>query len=372
MKFVPSIIRHTTQYPGVYFIEGKTLDGKPERIYYIRYRRAGKPVEEKAGRQFRDDMTPARANMLRQRKINGDVLPNVEARKKSTVTLDDMFAEFKENKKYLKCWSGYEYYYNRHIKSRFGSQPPGEITRRDIDRMRRELADDHAPASVKHYINLIPRIVNFCADRGLCQRFPFRISHAKFDNKKTDDLDADQIAALMKALALVTDPQLVALVKLALYTGMRKSEILRLEWRDIDLDRGFIFIRDPKGVIGAHIPINTPTRDVLISIDRTESAYVLPSPFGGPRARSAYKRQLVALRKAAGLPDDFRPLHGLRHTYASMLASSGQVDMYTLQKLLTHKSPQMTQRYAHLRDEALKKAADVADSLFAPKETLDE
>jgi integrase len=57
-------------------------------------------------------------------------------------------------------------------------------------------------------------------------------------------------------------------------------------------------------------------------------------------------------------------LHGLRHTYASMLASSGQVDMYTLQKLLTHKSPQMTQRYAHLRDEALRRAANLAGDLI--------
>jgi hypothetical protein len=38
--------------------------------------------------------------------------------------------------------------------------------------------------------------------------------------------------------------------------------------------------------------------------------------------------------------------------------------MYTLQKLLTHKSPQMTQRYAHLRDEALKKASDLAGSII--------
>jgi site-specific recombinase XerD len=60
----------------------------------------------------------------------------------------------------------------------------------------------------------------------------------------------------------------------------------------------------------------------------------------------------------------FRPLHGLRHVYASMLASSGKVDMYTLQKLLTHKSPQMTQRYAHLRDEALRRAADLAGELI--------
>ena len=43
-----------------------------------------------------------------------------------------------------------------------------------------------------------------------------------------------------------------------------------------------------------------------------------------------------------------------------MLASSGEVDLYTLQKLLTHKSPQMTQRYAHLRDSALKRAATIA------------
>jgi integrase len=47
-----------------------------------------------------------------------------------------------------------------------------------------------------------------------------------------------------------------------------------------------------------------------------------------------------------------------------MLASSGEVDMYTLQKLLTHKSPLMTQRYAHLRDEALKKASSLAGEII--------
>ena len=59
-----------------------------------------------------------------------------------------------------------------------------------------------------------------------------------------------------------------------------------------------------------------------------------------------------------------RPLHGLRHVFASTLASSGKVDMYTLQKLLTHKSPIMTQRYAHLRDDALKRASELAGRLI--------
>jgi integrase len=55
-----------------------------------------------------------------------------------------------------------------------------------------------------------------------------------------------------------------------------------------------------------------------------------------------------------------------------MLASSGKVDMYTLQKLLTHKSPIMTQRYAHLRDEALKRASDVAAEIIETFNTSTE
>ena len=48
-----------------------------------------------------------------------------------------------------------------------------------------------------------------------------------------------------------------------------------------------------------------------------------------------------------------------------MLASSGAVDMFTLQKLLTHKSPMMTQRYAHLRDDVLRRASDMAGEIVA-------
>ena len=57
-------------------------------------------------------------------------------------------------------------------------------------------------------------------------------------------------------------------------------------------------------------------------------------------------------------------MHGLRHTFASILASFGKIDLYTLQKILTHKSPEMTQRHAHLRDDALKKASKVTEGLI--------
>jgi integrase len=108
--------------------------------------------------------------------------------------------------------------------------------------------------------------------------------------------------------------------------------------------------------------MNEPTRKLLEARSKTESPYVFPGRFGGKRAD--IKKAVNKIRDAAGLPPTFRALHGLRHVHASLLASSGQVDLFTIQKLLTHKDPRMTQRYAHLRDEALKRASNLAGDLI--------
>lgn len=92
--------------------------------------------------------------------------------------------------------------------------------------------------------------------------------------------------------------------------------------------------------------------------------YVDNSRFGGRLHKEVYIKHFIRIRELAGLPKKFRPIYGLRHTFASNLANSGQVDLYTLQKLMTHKSPDMTQRYAHLRDEALQKASEVTTEFY--------
>ena len=65
----------------------------------------------------------------------------------------------------------------------------------------------------------------------------------------------------------------------------------------------------------------------------------------------------------AGLPKDFRA-HDLRHTFASVLASSGEIDIFTLQKLLGHKTTQMTNRYTHLMDRSLHRGTEVIDRVL--------
>ncbi len=69
----------------------------------------------------------------------------------------------------------------------------------------------------------------------------------KVNNIKTEDLTAKQMARLLEAFENAPNLQVAHLMKMALLTGMRRGELFRLKWDDIDFGRGFINIRDPKG-----------------------------------------------------------------------------------------------------------------------------
>jgi integrase len=235
----------------------------------------------------------------------------------------------------------------------------------DLDRLRLRLQNDGKPTTAVRVLELLRRTINFGVKRNLVEPLKFKVALPRLNNETTEDLNPKQLGCLLKALDEDFDQAAANLMRLALYTGMRRGELLGLAWDAVDFERGFITIRDPKGGKDQTIPLNAAARKVLEGgHGDPESPWVFPGRYEGKHA-TEMKKSIDRIRKAAGLPEGFRPVHGLRHVYASMLASSGQVDMYTLQKLLTHKSPMMTQRYAHLRDETLQRAAGVADSILS-------
>ncbi len=362
--------RNKTKYPGVYWIEGTRPNGKIEKIYYIRYRKGKKMIEEKAGRQYQDDMTPARAARLRAERIEGKDISNkakreIEKKRKEAEankwTIGRLWEEYKRQKPELKGIRTDQSRYEKYLKPLFEDREPKDLVPLDIDRLRVKVLKNRKPGTVKNVLELLRRIVNFGTEKLLCKGPGFKIKVPRVNNKKTEDLTPDQLQRLLQAIEEDPHPQAGKLMLMALYTGMRRGELFKLKWEDIDFERGFIHIRNPKGGVDQTIPLNDAARKVLESIYRTDSSYIFPGRNGAQR--TDIHHQVNRIKERAGIPKDFRALHGLRHVYASMLASSGKVDMYTLQKLLTHKSPQMTQRYAHLRDEALKKASDVATEI---------
>jgi integrase len=358
--------RHKTTYPGVFYREAERIGGKGlEKVYYILFKQDKKLCEEKVGRQFKDDMTPARAARIRAERIEGKRQSRKEIREAAVVvkwTVDRLWHEYVHDKPATKGWTVDRYRYEKYLKASLGNKEPQAIVQMDVHRLRINLSKTLAPQTVKHLLRLLSRIINFGVKKGLCPGLRFKIEMPQVSNITTEDLNGEQLSKLMEAIKQEYDIQAKNFLLMAIYTGMRRGELFKLQWQDIDFDRGFIHIRGPKGGTDAKIPLSLSASEVLTNHPITDSLFVFPGR--GGRQRTRYPKRIDAIREKIELPKDFRPLHGLRHFFASQLASSGEVDMYVLQRLMTHKSAAMTQRYAHLRDDALRKASNLAGSII--------
>ncbi len=365
--------RIKTKYPGITEHHTKNpASGKDDVAYYARYRPTpgGKQIEERVGWKSKG-MTPARAANERASRVAGGKASNQQRREEEAAakaaeenrwTINRLWFEYKACKPNLKGIVTDENRFKNYIAPAFGDKEPKDIAPLDVDRLRINLLKKKSPGTVKNVLELLRRILNFGWKRRLCDRLDFTIELPRANNEKTEDLSEEQLARLLEAIEADTNRQAAGLMKLALVTGMRRGELFRLQWDHIDFSKGFIRLVDPKGGVDQRIPLNAAARQVLEEHERTGSPYVFPGR--GGRQRTDINKQVNRIKRRAGLPNDFRALHGLRHHFASALASSGEVDMHVLQKLMTHKSAGMTARYAHLRDQTLQKASDVASGLL--------
>ena len=372
--------RFPTKYPGVFYrIAPRVGSSGTEHVFYAVYKKDGKIIETKVGRQYSDAMTAARAAIIRSELIDGKRIPHAqeleEKKKKDSRivwTVGALWEEYQRRNPNIKGIATDQNRFDNHLQA-FLSIEPKNITTSDIDNLR--LSSEKAglkPATVRNILELLRRIISWGIKKDLLDPSDL---HAHFEmpqinNIKTEDLSPAQLKNLISVLEANRHKKVAGMMLMALYTGMRRGELFNLQWSHIDWEHGFINILGKDDGLGAksgrseRIPMNDLARALLQSIEKhPRSPYVFPGLKGGRLVD--IRREADRLKKEAGLPDDFRPFHGLRHVYASMLASSGQVTMYELQKLMTHKSPAMTQRYAHLRDEALRKASDVTTDVIS-------
>ncbi len=161
-------------------------------------------------------------------------------------------------------------------------------------------------------------------------------------------LDEEERRRLLEACRQSGSRHLYPVVVLALATGARKGNILRLEWDDVDLDRGLLIFQDTKGGERKGIPLRGRALEVLSRILKERdphSPYVFPSDNGTSPTHVTTAWRTAVCR--AGL-QNFR-FHDLRHTTASYLAMGGATPL-EIAEVLGHRSLEMTMRYSHLAD----------------------
>lgn len=144
------------------------------------------------------------------------------------------------------------------------------------------------------------------------------------------------------------------LLTFAFHTGMRKGEILNLQWREVNFIRKIVTVIKSKNGEKRSVPMSKTLYNTLQDIKvRDISGRVFP--ISDRSLREAFK---TALEKA-GIAD-FR-IHDLRHTFATRLVQNG-VDLYRVKELLGHKTIAMTMRYAHHYPESLRSSVEVLDA----------
>jgi len=243
-----------------------------------------------------------------------------------------------------------------------------DIALLDMDRLKKKMVDSkRSPRSIEYTFAVIRHIFNrarhhnkFAGENPL-KGFKF----PKPDNARMRFLTHEEADALLNLLkeksADVHDMTL-----LSLHCGLRFGEIAALTWHDVDLERGTLTIRDAKA--GSRYAFLTEQAAEML---RTRpkgkpSNYVFIGRAGQLKYISlTFKRAVDELKLNNGIDDKRLKIvfHSARHSYASWLIEEG-VDLFTVQKLLGHKTNVMTQRYAHMAENRLKGAANALSKAF--------
>jgi integrase len=209
------------------------------------------------------------------------------------------------------------------------------------------------PIAANRTLALLSKFASWCELNGLRdkQSNPVRGIEKYGEKKRERYLNVTEIERLMIALAeaevLGSEvASVITAIRLLVLTGARHREITQLRWDTIDLERGVARIEDKTGI--RNLYFSAAARAVLKSAKRIAgNPYVCP----GRIAKShlvALQRPWERLRTAAELPHV--RIHDLRHTAASLAVLEG-ASLPLVGKLLGHKSPLTTARYAHLSDD---------------------
>jgi len=210
-----------------------------------------------------------------------------------------------------------------------------------------------APQTVLHYLKFLRHILNLAVRDGKLERSPFvRLELPKVTANRTRCLTPDEETTVLKALGPTYGPW----ARLAILTGMRKSEQFGLRWTDVDLERGLITLPQTKAGGVQYVHLNDEARAILRNLDSWQrSVWVFPSenPSQPIDGRNFYGRVWMPAVEKAKI--EWATWHDLRHTFASRLAMNGAAEG-TIAALLRHSTTALVKRYAHLSPSHLQAA----------------
>ena len=348
--------RHKTRHRGIYY----RLDSKDRRRYIVWFTdSAGKAHTETLPLGSTEQDALDRQAELRGKKSRGERVAPTRMR---FAELADEWLERQKGRLADETISKYHWALETHLKPRFGRRKLSDITVDDVARLIEDMKKAGKKAwTIRGALTPLSRVMAHAVRRGFISANPVlgleRDERPKSDQAKMRILSSEEIEKLLAAAPDRYRPLLTA----AVFTGLRKGELLRLRWEDVDFDAGVLTVRESKTEAGAgREVVLMPALAASLRRHKLASRFSQPqdpvfcSEVGTPlHERNVNRRALEAALTKAGL--EHVRFHDLRHTFASILIGQG-MDVTFVADQMGHADPAITLRvYAKLFDPTRRK-----------------
>ncbi len=285
----------------------------------------------------------------------------------------------------------YRGYIDNHIKPNIGKVPLNKLSSLHLQKLYKKLLTGGrverieakkqpkglSAKTVRNINQVISSAMDFAKDQKLISSNPTDgCALPKLEHQEMKTLPAEQLTSFLRE---AQESGVFEMYYIELATGLRRGELLGLKWEDIDLLQGSLRVqrqvcRIDGEIVEAPLKTKNTYRALPLSADAVEvlkeqrkkcgsSAYVFPSPTGGPISPDSVLHMLHRVLKRAGLPKI--RFHDLRHTFATLALQNG-VDIKTVSGMLGHYSAGFTlDTYTHVTTSAKKEAANTMGNILS-------
>ncbi len=340
---------------AIYKRKTKRKDGKETESWYVEVSLpGGRKIKRSVGKVGQVTKTIARQYEAElKKKIRLGQLNMIQADIPTLNDIKDEYLSYVRDVKKKRSWKRDEELL-RPLSKLFGNKKLSDISTKDLEDFKLMRLNEVSPATVnrslsvlRHLFNLAKRWKKFYGDNPVSI-----VGMLEEHNQVERILTVDEENRLLNECVSYLRP----IIFTALNTGMRRGEILGLEWSDVDLDISMITVNqtNSKSKRQRKIPINSFLRSLLVELKLKSgnNEYVFTDNDGKPL--KSIRTAFGTACKRAGLKG-FR-FHDLRHTAATRMVESG-ANIVAISKILGHSDIKTTMRYAHPED-SLKEALE--------------
>lgn len=249
------------------------------------------------------------------------------------------------------------------LQPHFGGMRIADLKRADVRAyVTLRMVDGVKPSTVNRELKLLSAAINYVRlehDRSDLANPAERLGIGEGEGRVRWITDGEASALCEAAGRHARRPHLAIFIRLAINTGCRKSELIKLEWSRVSLDRRLLMLGAQHTKSGRRrtVPLNDAALEALRELQAWRNRHAPGNPWvfatkAGERITTFQKGFAAACRRAGIV--DFR-IHDMRHTCASWLVMAG-TPLEVVRDLLGHSSVTVTERYAHLAPEQLRGA----------------